>query len=213
MFGGIGEYEIKAYGDAYEAYRTAVEGYPETLHERLANIARLPRIAFQIENVGQVSMMQLVVGIASDDYGLLADDSQVEAAAGSAEPPAPPERPLDRQEQIMRPISSHLRLSGLPGPSNPIDMRWLDRPSFGANAGTYGCEDFRPGRRYHDVVHLSPRTSQCDGHFEVTASANDLAQLTTSLSVLIEQRPAEWMDLSVTRLLPRVIRVGMGLEG
>jgi len=147
-FGSIGEYQIESYNEGYAAYRVAVASYFETLHEPIARIAQLPRIAFEVENVGQVSIMQLVVGISSPAYGLLAGDRDIESAAGSAALPDPPERPLDRQEQMMQSVAMHSMPSAATRRSNPVEMQWHDRPSFGGAGGSYGCQDFRPGRIY-----------------------------------------------------------------
>jgi len=212
-FRGISEYQIEAYNEGYAAYREAVEAYFETLHERIARIAALPRITFEVENVGQVSIMQLVVGIASRDFGLLAGDSDIESAAGSASLPTPPERPLDEQDRLMQSFSAHSMLSAPPREFSPVEMRWHDRPPFGGDAGTYGCADFRPRRVYADDIGLWPGKDQRDGIFKVTASGNDMGQMAAQVTIRIDRRPAEWTEASVLHLLPDEVRAGLGAKG
>lgn len=212
-FGGISEHQIESYNEGYEAYRAAVEAYFETLHERVARIAQLPRVAFEVENVGQVSIMQLVIEVASKDYGLLAGDREIESAAGSAALPDPPERPLDRQDLLMRSISAHSMPSAAPRQFSPVEMRWHDRPPFGGDDGSYGCEDFRPGRAYSDDIGLWPSGNQSEGIFEVTASGNDMAQKASRVSIRIERRPVEWTDASIVNLLPETVRAALEAEG
>lgn len=209
-FGGISEYQIESYKENYEAYRSSVESYAASLHELLTRIAAVPRIEFEVENVGRVSIMQLVVGISSSEFGLLASDRDIESAAGSAALPDPPERPLDQQEQLMRSFSSHFLTPAAPRQFSPVEMRWHDRPSFGGDEGTYGCEDFRPGRVYRDSVGLLARKHQHDGSFEVTISGNDMAQLSSQVGVRIERRSVGWSDASISHLLPAAIRAELG---
>ncbi|HEX8416299.1 MAG TPA: PIN domain-containing protein, partial [Methylobacterium sp.] len=155
--GGVSEHQIESYMEEYETYRAAVASYCETLHERVAQVAQvaqLPRIAFEVENVGSVSVMQLVVGIASADYGLLPDSRGIVSVAGSTALPDAPERPLDRLQEQMRSFSTHSMLSAAPHRINPVEMRWHDRPSLGGDEGSYGCEDFRPGRAFRDLIGL-----------------------------------------------------------
>ncbi|KQM27901.1 hypothetical protein ASE57_06060 [Sphingomonas sp. Leaf11] len=202
---GISEYQIETYNEGYGTYRTSVESYFASLHERVARIASLPRLGFEVENVGRVSIMQLVVGVSSNEFGLLASDSDIESAVGSAALPDPPERPLDQQEQLMRSISSHSLIPTAAHHFSPVEMRWHDRPSFGGDAGTYGCEDFRPERIYRDSIGLLPRKHQCDGSFEVAASGNDMAQTVSRLTIRIEQRSVKWSDASISHLLPEAV--------
>lgn len=212
-FRGISEYQIESYNESYETYRTSVESYFASLHERVARIAALPQIGFEVENVGQVSIMQLVVGISSDEFGLLASDRDIESAAGSAALPDPPERPLDQQEQLMRSFSSHSLMPAAARQFSPVEMRWHDRPSFGGDEGTYGCEDFRPGRAYRDSIGLFPRKHQRDGSFEVTASGNDMVQMVSRVAIRIERKSVEWSEASICHLLPDAVRAELGDGG
>lgn len=195
------------YGREYAKFSDAVHDYFAKLHERLAAVAGVPELFFTIRNSGGGSASKLVVCIASKgDFGMVAYQDRSDVA-GSLELPEAP-RPRMASQDNLRASLAGLQLSPVRAqtPIDPTEMRWIDRPRLGEAYGSYGCDDFRPGRIYDDSICLWPGPLPSKGSIKVSASAEHMAEVTAESEVVVDQLVVSWADEAVLDLLPETIR-------
>lgn len=202
---GFDQQDADQYRNEYSQFRSKVAEYFRKLHETIRSVGLAPNLHFQIENTGGGSAEQLIVSVAvEDNLGILADQDDIDTFIGSSALPEPPDLPEPRS------VISLPSMTPLISPResrDPTAMRWYDRPKLGEKAGSYGCENFRPGGVFRDTMGIFPATElPATGVFSVTAGANDLTAKTTSVAVRVEEKEMQWHDDPVFELLPSFIQ-------
>ena len=195
------------YGREYAKFINKVHDYFANLHERLGAVAGIPELLFTISNTGGGSASKLVVSIKVDgDFGLVADQDRSDVA-GSLELPEAPIPRMASQDQFRASIAG-LQLSPVQAnrPIDPTETRWIDRPKIGEVFGSYGCDDFRPGRNYEDSICLWPGSLPSHGSIQVSASAEHMAEVSAEREVVIEERVVSWSNITILEMLPKSIR-------
>jgi hypothetical protein len=207
--GGVGfsQNDATRYSAAYSKFRDEVHTYFQKLHERLALVAGVPELQFSVSNTGSGSASKLVVKIAVEgDFSLVVDGDRKDVAGTLALPEAPEAR-MESHDRL-RALTSTLFTPALHPqlPSDPTEMKWIERPKMGEDSGSYGCEDFRPGETYPDRVFLWPGRLPSNGLIRITASAQHTPAVIAVGNVLIEDRSADWANPEVLNMLPEPIR-------
>lgn len=198
------DHQVGTYNSDYTQYEHEVAQYFDKLHDRIARIAALPLIRFEVSNSGTLSAARLVVRLETIGFSILANRSAIKNAVGTSDLPTPPEPPVPYNEFALDAIRHSF--TPPPNPRDPTEMLWLDRPSFGDQSGSYGCDDFRPQRVYADEVGLWATEEAIEGSLIVAASADDIAELETSVEVAANP-PAQraWTDDLILIQLPNIV--------
>ncbi|HEX8480796.1 MAG TPA: PIN domain-containing protein [Allosphingosinicella sp.] len=212
--------DVEQYNLSHAMFVREVGTYFEKLHERAAAVAAAAEINFKLFNAGGASAEHLKVTLdLAGQLGILATDEDVKRTVGSMKLPAPPKVPKKRHNSFDDPLSSD-RTSSLLGfnprndihlPQDPTEMRWLDRPEYAGQHGSYGCPDFRPKRQFDDTIWLWPQSKlPASGALTVTASANHLEEVSATVEITLEERAEAWASESVLELFP--VFVGEALQ-
>lgn len=204
IYGSLSEGQIMEYDGEHAQFRTEVERYFDTLHERMAGILSLPRVRFEVTNEGSVSATQFVVQLMVEGFSLLAGTSDMVREAGSSALPKAPAIPRPQNDMILE----SLRQPAFPSakPRDPTRIQWLARPEYAGQHGSYGCDDFRPQRSYLDEVGLKAIRDKAGGRFTVAVSANDVAERAQSVDVIVrEPAMSAWTDDCTLAYLPDVV--------
>lgn len=199
--------DVARYNHDYSLYASQVHDYFAKLHKGIAKLAGVPKLLFTITNVGGGSASKLVVSmIARGEFGLLADRDRNDVA-GDLSLPKPPRPRMASQDAIRNLMQGVFEPpSPAQGLLDPTEINWLERPKMGDTFGSYGCEDFRPGRGYDDAICLWPNELPAHGTIEVVASAEHMPEVTNSREVRIEDQSANWTDPAVLAILPAEVR-------
>lgn len=198
------DHQVGSYNSDYTQYEHAVAQYFDKLHDSIARMTALPLVRFEVSNSGSVSAARLVVRLEAMGFGILANRSDIEYAVGTSNLPTPPEPPAPYNEFALDPIRHSF--TAPQKPRDPTEMLWLDRPGFGDQLGSYGCDDFRPRRVFADEVGLWPMEEAIEGRLIVAASADDIAELETSIAI-VANPPAlrPWTDDLILIQLPDIV--------
>lgn len=202
---GYDQQDADRYRNDYSQFRIKVSDYFRQLHDTIRSVGLAPNLNFQIENTGGGSAKQLIVSIALDgDLSILPDKNDIISFVGSSALPEPPDLPKPRS---VIELPSMTPLVNANVPRDPTEMRWYDRPKMGDKCGSYGCENFRPGEVFDDMIGVWPQIDlPATGVITVIVGANDLTAVKSSINIRIEEKDMQWDADPVFELLPSFIQ-------
>ncbi|MDP9421638.1 MAG: PIN domain-containing protein [Pseudomonadota bacterium] len=195
--------QVDRYHDDFDGFEERARNFFQRLHEQLPFWVAVPIVRVTTMNKGSVSATNFHVTLeTSDGIELAAEASDIRKMCPFPKPPKEPEPRglynLSRHD-FLEPIN-------LKEP-HPTKMVWIDRPKLGDTFGQYGCKDFQPNRTHEkEVVLWQIGELPVTGILTVTAGANDVADISESVEVVIEEREAEWHSPLVVESMPEFLR-------
>lgn len=204
---GPSQQEIGKYHSDYADFVEKAEKYFSELHTIIRKTATAFPLKYEIENISQITAMNMIVEFEiHQDVILLADDESAARLTGSIHPPQPPETPRSNwgaHQELLRIDSPSLR--HIQASRDPTGFYWQNRPSQNKtqNRGTLICAEFRAGRVWRDSIFVYPYRSPYLGSATISVGATNtratIEQTTELRQVVLD---TTWRDADILERLP-----------
>jgi hypothetical protein len=217
MFGGSGqtwgisEYDSRSYGKEYAKYQKDVHNLFSDLATSVRRAALAVRVAYRLENVSVHTAMRLKISFTRAEDSVLLVRRKVRRLYGVGElaVPNPPEPPEASSSLLS---GAHLNLANQlnPKPRDPTSFYWQDEPTPDDSAGTFVCQEFRPGAVEAFAYYILPLSKSEEifrGQASLEVSATNLpAPVIRQVSIERIEQPASWTDPDVLAIFPDELR-------
>jgi PIN domain len=206
---GYSARDVENYYLGYQQFLDKAEKYFRTLHQRVANLAAAPEVAYEVANTGAVTASNLLVEFQGPDQALLfgsVDDLQkLVGSIDLPDPPTPPEptRGMFGRQTLATDIHRYLGTSLIGAPRDPTKFYWQQRPDHESAVASVICSEFRPARLKSDSYRLYlPTKAPYEGPVALEIDATNMAEPVKLKAILhLVEEDARWADADVQSVI------------